>query len=75
MIRNAALWEEWERQALRSEPVDFKHNLMLLEAMYEHARRLGAFPPANPLEGLETKLKLAKVLSVRTPSRADCPRA
>jgi hypothetical protein len=68
MIQNAAVWEEWESQAIRSEPPDFKRNLALLEAMYEHARRLGAFPPADPLEGLDIKIRLAKVLSVSEPT-------
>jgi hypothetical protein len=71
MIRNAEIWEEWEREAIRSEPIDLKRNLALLEAMYDYARVIGAFPPANPLEGLETKIKLARVLSASTSARTD----
>jgi hypothetical protein len=63
MIRDAAFWEKWEAQTLLSQPADFHQNLRLMEAMYEHARGLGVFPPANPLEGLETDISLAKALN------------
>lgn len=71
MIKDVALWERWEAQAVLSQPADFQKNLRLLEAMYEHARALGAFPPADPLEGLETKIALAKALNVCSPAGED----
>jgi hypothetical protein len=63
MIRDPAVWERWEAQTVLNQPADFHQNLRLVEAMYDHARRLGAFPPANPLEGLETDISLAKALN------------
>jgi hypothetical protein len=50
------------------QPADFRRNLRLLEAMYEEARALGimSLPPAP--EGLESRLRLARVLNVRTTS-------
>jgi hypothetical protein len=71
MIRDIRFWEEWEREAIRSEPVDLKRNLALLESMFEYARVMGAFPPVDPLEGIETKIKLARVLSASTSARTD----
>lgn len=71
MIKDVALWERWEAQAVLSQPADFQKNLRLLEAMYEHARALGAFPPADPLAGLETKIALAKALNVCSPPGKD----
>jgi hypothetical protein len=68
MIRDKVAWEKWERDFLASEPPDFWKNLRLVEAMYEHARALGVFPLADPLDGLETKLWLAKVINVSTNS-------
>ena len=68
MIKDKALWEAWEAQVLLSQPPDFRRNMRLLESMYEHARSLGVFPVADPLEGLETEIKLATVLNVRTTS-------
>ncbi len=68
MIRNRVVWEKWERDFVASEPPDFWKNLRLVEEMYAHARALGVFPLANPMEGLETKLWLAKVINVSTDS-------
>ncbi len=73
VIKNVALWEAWERDYLRKESADFARNLALLDAMYEHARLLGAFPPCNPLEGLEVKIQMARVLNVPAASRTDRP--
>jgi hypothetical protein len=68
VIKDPALWESWESETQLREPADFRRNLRLLEAMYEEAQALGvmAVPPA--LEGLESRLQLAKVLNVRTTS-------
>ena len=63
MIRDVEFWEAWEREYIAKEPVDFARNLRLLEAMYEHARLLGAFPPADPLEGIEVKIRMARILN------------
>lgn len=61
MIKDVEFWERWKAQQIASEPADFQRNLAIMEAMYEHARLLGAFPPAEPLEGIEDKIRLAKV--------------
>ncbi len=71
MIKDVAFWEAWEQEYRRKQPVDFERNLALMDAMYEHARLLGAFPLANPLEGIEVKIRLAKVLNVRTSPGTD----
>ncbi len=66
MIKDRVFWDAWETQMIRRQPANFRRNLALVEAMYEHARRLGAFPVADPLEGIETKIRLARVVNVRT---------
>lgn len=71
MIKDGTLWSRWEAEYCASVPADFARNLALLEAMYAEARAVLAFPPADPLEGIETKIRLAKVVNVRTASRAD----
>lgn len=35
----------------------------LLDAMYEFARSMGAFPLENPLEGIEVDIRIAKVVN------------
>ncbi len=73
MIKDRGYWEAWEAQGPLREPADFKRNLRLLDAMYAHARSLGAFPPGDPLEGLEEKIRMARVLSVRTTAGTTRP--
>ncbi len=69
MVRDPTFWAEWEARYIASQPADFQRNLKMLEAMYEYARFLGVFPLADPLEGLETDIRVAKALNVPTPSR------
>ncbi len=68
MIRDKAFWGAWEDNYIASQPPDFLRNLQLLDGMYELACALGAFPLADPLEGLETDLRVAKALNVSTDS-------
>ena len=68
MIKDPALWEAWERETLLRQPADFSRNLRLLDAMYEEARALGVMSVPQALEGLESRLRLARVLNVRTTS-------
>jgi len=71
VIKDKVVWEAWEAQGPLREPADFWRGIALLEAMYQHARALGAFPPANPRDGLETKIRLARILNVSAAARAD----
>jgi hypothetical protein len=71
MIRDVQAWEAWEREYQRAEPVDIQRNFALMDAMYEHARKLGIFPLADPLEGLEEKFLFAKALNVRTSPKTN----
>ncbi len=75
MIKDRTYWTAWEAQGPLREPADFARNLRLLEAMLAHARSLGAFPPPDPLEGLEVRIRMARVLNVRTTTGTTRPRA
>jgi hypothetical protein len=63
MIRDVAEWTAWEEAGPLRERLDFSRNLQLVEAMYEWARALGAFPPVDPLEGIETDIQMARILN------------
>lgn len=69
MIRDRSAWERWESQYQAREAPGFEKNLAWMEALYAHARALGAFPPALPMEGLETKIRMARILNVSTIAR------
>lgn len=62
IIRNRIL-QEFESEAIRKEPADYRKNLKLVEAMLEEARLLGVFPPADPLGGIEVDMRIARVIN------------
>lgn len=70
MIQDVKYWTAWE-DALRANPPDFRENLRLLDAMYEEAKALGLFLPADSLAGLEVKIRMARVVNVCRASRTD----
>ena len=63
------MWEEWQDEFYRREPARFETNMRLLEAMFEEAVELGVLPSRTPLEDIETKIRLARVLNVSGASR------
>lgn len=68
MIKDPDLWERWERETQLTRPADFRANLRILEAMYEEARALGVLAAPPTVEGLESRLRVARALNVRTTS-------
>jgi len=64
MIKDTPFWEAWEAQGPLRERLDPERAFALCDAMYEHARSLGVFPPTDPLEGLEAKIAMARALNV-----------
>ena len=68
MIRNPDLVRRFEDDLARESPLDYHANLAIFEAMWEHARKLGALPACDPLEGIELDIRLAGALNVRKSS-------
>lgn len=68
MIRNRELLDASERAQLRRHPPDYLENLAIFEALYEEGRLLGVIPSEDPLEGIESDIRLARALCVRPPS-------
>jgi len=64
MIRNRRLLDEFERSLLKSTPIDVAQNLRIIDALYEQARLLGAFPLKDPLEDIDIDIRYAKALRV-----------
>ena len=61
MIKNAHILRRFEDAESRASRVDFASNLRLLEAMYEHARRLGVWEQGS--DTLAVKARLARALN------------
>lgn len=71
MIKNPALFKQFEDSLLKKGRVDYRQNLGIFEALFEEARTLGIFPLKDPLDGIEVDVHLAKVINVRTAPRQD----
>jgi hypothetical protein len=65
MIKDREYWRNWEENGPLREPPDFERNLRIVEAMYALARTLGVWPPSDPLAGLDTKIRMARILNAR----------
>jgi len=63
MVKNTLKLQAFEAERIRSEKVDVEQNLRILDALYEEALMLGALPLKDPLEGIEVKIRLARVLN------------
>ncbi len=61
VIRTPAL-EQFELDWLRR-PADFRRNLAIVEALREQAEALGVFRRADPLEGIDTVIRVARAVN------------
>ena len=63
MVKNAAALERFETEFTRSEPADFGRNLAIVEALAREAEALGVFRRKDPLEGIETIVRVARAIN------------
>ena len=64
MIKNRTKWTQWEDDLARRTPVDYERNLETFEALYKHAQDMGALKKREAMEGLESVLRIARILNV-----------
>lgn len=68
MVRNEAeLWAFEDALACRDE-LSLAEKFRILDAMYEEAVQLGAFPESNPLAGIDDVIRLAQLLNHVSPT-------
>lgn len=63
MIRDAERLRRFEDEWLRREPLDFRRNVLIVEALAQEASRLGVFRRADPLEGIDTIIRVARAVN------------
>jgi hypothetical protein len=69
MITNPKKLQKFEQKLLKNDKTSIDQKFLLLDELFKEALALGVFPPKDPLEGLETVIKIAKVVnSVRKSS-------
>jgi hypothetical protein len=68
MILNRDLVEEFERELARRDAPDYRRNLRIFEDMRQLAVKLKALPTADPLEGIDVDIQIARILNARKPA-------
>ncbi len=63
MVKNGEALRNFELDLVRKSKASFFHNLRLVEALYEEAVLLGAFPPGDTLDGLDVDIEVARVIN------------
>ncbi|MBS1272556.1 MAG: hypothetical protein MAGBODY4_01702 [Candidatus Marinimicrobia bacterium] len=55
--------ERYDEEELDIPELTLEQKLDLMDAMYQLSVELGKFPPEDPLEGIETKIELARIIN------------
>ena len=64
MVKSSKLLQEFmDNLAQKEGPLPYPHSLKLFTSMWLEGISLGVFPPKTPLEGIETDIKIARVLN------------
>jgi len=63
MVKNAAMLERFEAEFRRNQPADFRRNLAIVEALAQEAEALGVFRRNDPLDGIETIVRIARAVN------------
>jgi hypothetical protein len=63
LISNRAKLEKFEKDLVAKTKPNYRKNLAIVEALYKQYIRFHGKNVANPLEGIEVKIRLAKVVN------------
>ncbi len=63
MIKNTKLLQKFEDDLQRKEALSYKESLKIYESLWDEAKTLGILPSKDPMEGIEVKIKIAKILN------------
>ena len=64
MVKKPERLQKFQNGLYKSEgPLPFVHSLKIFTSMWNHGLKLGILPLKDPLEGIETDIKIAGVLN------------
>ncbi len=64
MKRDHALLKKFDDDlSRRTGPLDYKHALNIFSELWKEAVSLGVMPPRDPMEGIETDIRVARILN------------
>ena len=62
MIKNTRLLNALENALIAREKHSYFEAVKLVDALWAEGRVLGVLPPADPLDGIETDIRIARIL-------------
>ena len=68
MIKNRRVVDLFENSLVRPSIADYQRNLQIFEALYREACSLGVLPLKDPLDGIDSDIRLARIMNVRKPA-------
>jgi len=63
MIKNAKMLERFEQEQIRTERLDYARKLLIFDALWDECRHLNRNRIDNPLDGIASRIRTAKILN------------
>lgn len=63
MIKDPEYLKKFEDEQTANDDMTLEQKLKLLNSIYKYAVKLGTLPPDDLLEGLDTDIKVAKIIN------------
>jgi hypothetical protein len=63
MIKNPEMLRKFEKEDLRNQKSDYLQALKIFEALWNEGVTLGVLPLKDPLENIETDIRIARILN------------
>jgi len=63
MVKNTKVLDKFEREEIKKEKNDYLKSLRIFEALWNEGVSLRILPLKNPLEDIETDIKIARILN------------
>lgn len=63
MIKNPEILRRFEKEELRNQKNDYLQALRIFEALWNEGVTLGILPLKDPLEDIETDIRIARILN------------
>ncbi|MFH2045323.1 MAG: hypothetical protein ABIK92_09265 [Pseudomonadota bacterium] len=64
MINDSETLRKFERDFISGQKrIGYKQSLKIFTAMWEEGLTLGVFPPVNPMSGIETDIRISRILN------------
>jgi hypothetical protein len=63
MIKKSKMLEKFEKEQIKNKKINYVKSLKIFEALWKEGVSLGVLPLKDPLEGIETSVRIARILN------------